>query len=189
MVEGPDFRFGAKRAGAIDQLQSLCAAQQMSLEIVPPLMDGGSGVSSSRIRERVAQGDVAEAARLLGRPHRISGSVETGAMRGRTIGFPTANLEAIDTLLPSPGVYAGRAHHSSGVSPAAIHIGPNPTFGEQALKVEVHLCGYSGDLYGRRLAVDLVARIREVKKFSGVDELIAQLKSDVARAIVEVNNA
>lgn len=182
MVEGPDFRFGNQRAGTINELRSFCDAQQMTLEIVPPLLDGATSVSSSRIRERVSLGDVAEAARLLGRPHRIAGDVETGAKRGRTIGFPTANLAKIDTLLPCPGVYAGRAIHRGGTSPAAINIGPNPTFGEQGLKVEVHLIDFTGDLYGQQLSVDFLARIRDVKKFGGVGELVEQLKRDVEEA-------
>lgn len=182
MIEGPDFRFGHQRAGTIDHLQALCDRRQMTLEIVPPLVDGSAAVSSSRIRERVSQGDVTEAARLLGRPHQVSGEVETGAKRGRTIGFPTANLARIDTLLPSPGVYAGRAIHSQGTSAAAINIGPNPTFGEQGLKVEVHLIDFQGDLYGQRIAVEFLARIRDVKKFDGVAELVDQLQRDVEQA-------
>src|SRR5205814_6958739 len=106
-------------------------------------------VSSSRVRELIRAGQVEQAGKLLSAPYRVRGMVTHGAGRGAKIGVPTANLEAIDTLLPAQGVYAARALASSGNWPAAISIGPNPTFGESALKVEAHLIGFQGSLYAQ----------------------------------------
>ena len=105
-----------------------------------------------------------------------------GARRGIQIGFPTANLEAIDTLVPKPGVYAGRALLHGQTHAAAINIGSNPTFGETALKVEVHLIDFTDTIYGETLKVDFLARLRDIQTFSGADQLVAQLKQDVAIA-------
>lgn len=182
MIEGPNFYFGHRRAGDIGTLQALCEAAQMTLEVVEPLVESSELVSSSRVRELIHQGDVGAAAAMLTRPYRIRGLVTHGAGRGHTIGFATANIEGIDTLLPAQGVYAGRAHTASGVWPAAINIGPNPTFGEQALKVEVHLIDFADSLYGEPLEVDFLARLREIRPFASVDALKTQLASDVAQA-------
>jgi riboflavin kinase/FMN adenylyltransferase len=108
--------------------------------------------------------------------------VTHGAGRGAKIGFPTANLEAIDTLLPSLGVYAAQAMTTAGNWPAAVNIGPNPTFGEQALKVEVHLIGFDGALYGQPLEVEFLSRLRSIRQFESVEALKAQLARDVAAA-------
>jgi len=116
----------------------------------------------------------------LGHPYRIEGQVVAGARRGQQIGFPTANIAGIETLLPADGVYAGIALVEGRQFAAAINIGPNPTFQENARKVEAHLLDYSGDLYGKTLAVDLTARVRDVRKFVSRDELIDQIGRDVA---------
>jgi riboflavin kinase/FMN adenylyltransferase len=126
------------------------------------------------------KGDVDEARQLLTRPYRIRGMVTHGAGRGNKIGFPTANVAAIDTLVPAVGVYAGRALIDDAPWPAAIHIGPNPTFGEQGLKVEVHVIGFAGSLYGEPLEVDFLSRLRGVVPFDSVEALKAQLARDVA---------
>src|SRR5262249_47625862 len=120
--------------------------------------------------------------RLLTHPYRIRGMVRHGAARGAKIGFPTANVDAVDTLLPGQGVYAGRSTAGGEVWPAAISVGPNPTFGEQALKVEVHLIGFHDSLYGQPLEVDFLARLRDIVQFKGVEELKAQLARDVEAA-------
>jgi riboflavin kinase / FMN adenylyltransferase len=109
VVEGPNFRFGRGRQGDVHQLASFCRQAGIELEIVPPLMTDGHYISSSRVRESVRSGDVDFAREMLTRPYRIRGLVTHGARRGATLGFPTANVEAVDTLLPAPGVYAGRA--------------------------------------------------------------------------------
>ena len=139
-------------------------------------------VSSSRVREAIQAGDVDLARQLLTRPYRLRGMVTHGAGRGGKIGFPTANLDAIDTLLPAHGVYAARAIAPAGNWPAAVNIGPNPTFGEQALKVEVHLIGFAGSLYGQPLEVDFLSRLRSIRPFESVEALKAQLAHDVAAA-------
>src|SRR5215467_8485690 len=108
--------------------------------------------------------------------------IRHGAARGAKIGFPTANVDAVDTLLPAVGVYAGRSEVGGAVWPAAIHVGPNPTFGEQTLKVEVHLIGFHDSLYGQPLEVDFLARLRDIVHFPDVDALKAQLARDVTAA-------
>jgi riboflavin kinase/FMN adenylyltransferase len=123
-----------------------------------------------------------EAARLLGRPYRLRGRVGMGQKRGNTLGFPTANLEGIATLIPADGVYAVRVEAGSACWAGAANVGPNPTFGEQVRKVEVHIIGFHGDLYGRTLAVDFLNRLRPTQPFASPDALVKQLNHDVAAA-------
>jgi riboflavin kinase/FMN adenylyltransferase len=183
MVEGANFRFGRDRRGDVTLLTRFCAESWVQLEIVQPLICDGQALSSSRIREWIRSGDVDAARTMLTRPYRVRGLVTHGARRGGTLGFPTANLEAVDTLLPGPGVYAGRAHTSAdGSWPAAINLGPNPTFGERTLKLEVHLIGYQGGLYGQPLEVDFLTRLRDIRPFGSVAELKLQLQRDVLAA-------
>jgi len=182
IVEGPNFYFGRGRAGNIQLLGQLCQQHRIELEIVDPLLVDGHPVSSSRVRELLAGGEVDRARELLTRPYRLRGMVVHGAGRGAKIGFATANVDAIDTLIPGPGVYAGRAWSERQGWPAAVNIGPNPTFGEHALKVEVHLIGYHGSLYGQPLEVDFLSRLRDIERFEGVAALRSQLEIDVARA-------
>lgn len=185
LIEGTNFCFGHDRTGTIDVLARFAAEAGIALDVVDPVLQGGDVVSSSRVRRAVASGKVDEAGALLTRPYRIRGLVRHGAARGAKLGFPTANVDGVDTLVPGPGVYAGRAivgpQFGGAAWPAAINIGPNPTFGEQALKIEVHLIGFHGNLYGTLLEVDFVAPLREVKKFDGVDVLKAQLQQDIKR--------
>ncbi len=182
VVEGPNFFFGRGREGNIATLRELCGDANIDLEVVEPLLIEGQFVSSSRVRALVEKGDVDMARKLLTHPYRIRGMVTHGAGRGARIGFPTANLSAVDTLLPGTGVYAGRAFLAGSLWNAAIHIGPNPTFHEQKLKVEVHLIDFDGSLYGQPMEVDFVARLRDIHPFASVDELKAQLARDVTRA-------
>jgi riboflavin kinase/FMN adenylyltransferase len=182
MVEGPNFFFGRGRAGNIETLGTLCQGAGLSLDVVEPLLVGDAYVSSSRVRGLIERGDVGQARELLTEPYRIRGLITHGAGRGAKIGFPTANVDAIDTLLPAVGVYGGRAITTVDTWPAAINIGPNPTFGEHALKVEVHLIGFSGNLYGQPLEVDFLARLRDIHSFASVDALKEQLSLDVAAA-------
>lgn len=182
MVEGPNFFFGHGRAGNIEVLGQLCQTAGVALEIVQPLTASNEFVSSSRVREAVVAGDVDLARQLLTRPYRIRGMVTHGAGRGAKIGFPTANVSAIDTLLPGQGVYAAQAITQGGTWPAAVNIGPNPTFGEHALKVEVHLIDFAGSLYGQPLEVDFLARLRSIHPFASVEALKTQLSHDVAAA-------
>lgn len=181
MVEGPNFFFGKGRGGNIDTLKSLCHQNKVELEIVKPIENDGKYVSSSRIRTLIADGDVRSAREYLTQPYRIRGMVTHGAARGTTIGFPTANLDAIDTLVPAIGVYAGRAWIESRWHWAAINIGPNPTFGEQLPKVEVHVLDFDGTLYGRPLEVDFIEHLRDIRQFESPDKLIEQLNQDVLK--------
>lgn len=182
LVEGPNFYFGRGREGTIEVLRNMTDAAGIELEVVEPVVQGGELVSSSRVRLLIADGDVDRAGAMLTHPYRIRGMVAHGAGRGSKIGFPTANVEAIDTLLPAAGVYAGIGTRGETTWPAAINIGPNPTFGEHALKVEAHLIGCHEPLYGQPLEVDFLSRIREVQTFPGVEALKQQLKQDVAAA-------
>jgi riboflavin kinase/FMN adenylyltransferase len=179
LVEGPNFYFGHNREGDVGLLSQLAGAAEMTLDVVEPVVEGGAIVSSSRVRQLIAAGDVADAARLLAVPYRIRGMVTHGAGRGAKIGFPTANLAGVDTLLPAAGVYAGRAWIDGEAAAAAINLGPNPTFGEQSLKVEVHVLDREVALYGQPLEVEFVARLRDVVKFSSADELVGQLGRDI----------
>ncbi len=166
MVEGPNFHFGRDRQGDLRVLGQWCSQAGILLHEMPLLEAEAGVVSSTRVRELIARGDMGPANELLVAAYRLEGLVVTGAQRGRTIGFPTANLDNIDVLVPALGVYAGRV---LGVGdkpwPAAIHIGPNPTFAEDVPKVEVHLPGWSGSLYGQRLQVELLERVRGIEKF------------------------
>ena len=187
VVEGPNFFFGQNREGNVTTLQHWCGEHDVSLEVVEPLQVGASYISSSRIRELIRLGDVTQACELLPQPYRIRGMVTHGAGRGASIGFPTANVEAIDTLLPGEGVYAAMARAGQARHPAAVNIGPNPTFGEEKSKVEVHLIGFEGNLYGQSLELDFFTRLRDIQPFHSVSDLQQQLQQDVeeAQAIVE----
>jgi riboflavin kinase/FMN adenylyltransferase len=169
-------------------LTRLAAADHATVEVVPAVMIDGEPVSSSRLRALVAAGDISAAAALATAPHRVSGMVVEGAKRGRQLGFPTANLGPVTTLLPAAGVYAARGS-IAGDGPhrkwfaAAVNVGPAPTFGVTASGVEVHLIGFSGDCYGCVLDVDFLARLRDTRRFASADDLAAHLAGDVARAV------
>ena len=183
LVEGPNFRFGKGRAGDVALLREMCAQRRMPIRIVEACESEGTMVSSSEVRIAIGQGDVARARSLLGRPYTISGTVAHGAERGRLLGFPTANLDGIETLLPPPGVYAGRSLVEGVAYPVALNIGPNPTFGEDRLKVEAHLIGFTGNLYGRVVTIECLDHLRGVVKFPSVEALQAQLQHDIAQAM------
>ena len=182
VIEGPNFYYGRDRAGDVRTLSDACHRDGVRFEVAAATDDNDGMISSSRIRASLVDGDVAAAAAMMGTPHRITGTVVGGDRRGRTIGFPTANLADVAVVVPAAGVYAGVATFDDRRHPAAVHIGPNPTFtGSDRNKIEVHLLDYSGDLYGRQLTVDFVERIRGVRKFDSAEALIAQLRQDVRR--------
>jgi riboflavin kinase/FMN adenylyltransferase len=189
LVEGPNFFFGHNREGDVTLLGKFAAEAGMTLDVVEPNSEGGELVSSSRIRRMIGEtGDVGRARSMLTAPYRIRGIVTHGAGRGAKIGFPTANLEGIDTILPAEGVYAGVGRlvgrdGPTGVWPAAINIGPNPTFGEIHAKVEAHLIGSSETVYGRPVEVDFLERLRDVRAFASPDDLVEQVKRDVATTL------
>lgn len=179
LVEGPNFFFGHDRAGDVGTLQQLCDGAGLTLDVVEPGKVDGKLVSSSLVRARIADGDVAEAVSLLGHPYRIHGKVEKGAGRGSTLGFPTANLHKVPTLMPADGVYAGIAHFERQCFAAAINVGANPTFDDDRAKLEVHLIKFAGDLYEKTIDVDFLERIRGIERFENVDALRQQLERDV----------
>ncbi|MFZ4081068.1 MAG: bifunctional riboflavin kinase/FAD synthetase [Pirellula sp.] len=189
LVEGPNFRFGKDRAGDVQTLRELCAQYRVELDIAEPQLLGDRLVSSTQIREWIEQGDLRSANELLVEPYRIAGRVSHGAARGRTLGFPTANLEQIQVLVPRHGVYAARVVSPVDLAclPVGLNIGPNPTFGEDTSKVEAHLLDFHGDLYGRFLEVEILECIRGIRKFQSKDELISQLGLDIERVRSIVN--
>ncbi|MCO8123811.1 bifunctional riboflavin kinase/FAD synthetase [Stieleria sp. TO1_6] len=180
MVEGENFCFGKGRGGDVQLLRTLCAEHQIEFEIAEMASAAGQSISSTRIRDLLAAGEVAAAAQMMATPHRISGVVVHGDARGRTIGFPTANLEQIDVVIPGAGVYAGHAIIKEQSYQAAIHIGKSPTFQSGlANKVEVHLLDFSADLYGQTLTVEFIDQIRGIIRFESADALTTQLHKDL----------
>lgn len=182
LVEGTDFRFGRNRAGNIDHLSELGQQHGIKVRIVQPILSEETSlvISSSQIRKLLIAGELDAAVALLGQAYRLEGRVVAGKQRGRELGFPTANLEGIETLLPADGVYAAEVRLDGTTRPAAVNIGGNPTFQEEGRKVEVHVLDYSGDLYGSTLKADLTRRIRGVRQFDSAEQLIAQLHADLA---------
>jgi riboflavin kinase/FMN adenylyltransferase len=180
LVPGFNFAFGRGREGTVGKLQAMCRDAGLDFVLVPPLDCQGQPISSSRIRQVLLEGNVTLAAELLGRLYQLHGRVVTGQHRGQTLGFPTANLEQVPTVVPGNGVYAVRVHHAGGVWAGAANIGPNPTFHEQQRKLEVHLLDFSGDLYGGQLVVEFVDRLRATRPFAGAGELVEQLQKDIA---------
>lgn len=187
VVVGEDFRFGHKAAGDVPLLVKLGEKYEFSAEGMPLFGDGGTTVSSTMIRELLTDGEVAQAARELGRPHRVEGVVVRGHQRGRALGFPTANLATPPhTAVPADGVYAGWLTRV-GVGgdpeqrwPAAISIGTNPTFGEGERTVEAYALDRTDlDLYGVRATIDFTERLRGTLRFDSVDALIEQMRRDV----------
>ncbi len=176
---GPDFGFGRERRGSIALLREVGKAAGFRVEVLPECRLGGEVVSSTRIRRAVAEADFETAARLLGRPFSIHGPVIHGAARGRRLGFPTANVLPREECLPPPGVYAAWAQTPQGEFPAAVNIGPNPTFGASSSGVEAYLLDFTGDLYGKELRLRPVARIRGEIAFRSVDDLVDHIRSDV----------
>lgn len=182
IVEGSNFRFGCNREGDVDLLAGRCADAGMDFRKVEVIRQESETVSSSRIRELIKQGDVSTAGRLLTQPYRIRGLVVHGAARGAKLGFPTANLNGIDTLVPAVGVYAGIARIGGRPHGAAIHVGPNPTFGEGASKVEVHVLDLDESLYGQLVEADFLRKLRDIQHFASAGELKQQLHDDISAA-------
>ena len=190
VVVGRDFHFGHGRKGDVALLAEMGGT--LGFEVEPIELIGGGGaevpVSSTRIRRLIADGEVAEAATLLGRPHQVRGRVEHGAGRGATLlGFPTANVAvAPEIALPAPGVYAGRFSWRGGDGhPAAISVGQPPTFADPAdgtPLVEAYLIDFDGDLYGEPAQVSFVQRLREERRFDRIEDLVEQMHRDVAQA-------
>jgi riboflavin kinase/FMN adenylyltransferase len=189
VVVGADFHFGKGRRGNVETLKTVgneCGYEVIGLPLVKQLTGEGEVISSTSIRNALTDGDVEKAHRLLGRPFEVRGVVTVGDRRGRTIGFPTANLPTTtDLQVPSDGVYAAWYIREDGTQyPAAVNIGKRPTFYEDADRslIEAHLIGFRGDLYGESAKVRFVRRLRAERKFEGLEQLKEQLAKDVVDA-------
>jgi riboflavin kinase/FMN adenylyltransferase len=196
VVVGPDFRFGKGRAGDVEALRTIGLGHDMDVTVVAPVTLEGERVSSTTVRAHLAKGDVHGAARLLGRAHDVRGTVVRGDQRGRTIGFPTANLACEDVVLPQDGVYAVVARRLDGSGRAlgepiagVANLGVRPTFAA-GRSVEAHLFDFDADLYGEDLRVAFVARVRGERRFDGIEALRAQIANDArdARAAIAASD-
>jgi riboflavin kinase / FMN adenylyltransferase len=185
MISGYDNGFGRGREGDVEAVRMIGVARGFRVEVVPPTAtDDGRPISSTSIRRAIAGGDLRSATAALGRHYAVSGVVAPGAQRGRTIGYPTLNLPLPSPrkLLPPEGVYAVKVQTPSGPFGGMLNLGPRPTFGEQTVTLEAHLFDATGDWYGAHVRVEFVARLRDVRKFDGVDALVAQLRRDEEQA-------
>lgn len=186
ILVGADFCYGKGRAGTVTTLLGAGARQGFAVTVVPPLLHNGARVSSTQVRALVADGRIPEAADLLGHPFVVQGNVVQGKQLGRTLGYPTANLQPLlaRQVLPAHGVYAARAHLADGrVISAAVSVGVNPTTDtDDVRKIEAFLMdGFAEDLYGQQLALEFVAKVRDEARFPSLDALMAQMKQDVAQ--------
>ncbi|AEM81771.1 bifunctional riboflavin kinase/FAD synthetase [Streptomyces violaceusniger] len=188
VVEGPNFRFGHKAAGNVAFLRELGTTYDYEVEVIDLYergeAGGGEPFSSTLVRRLVAEGDVAGAMEVLGRPHRVEGVVVRGAQRGRELGFPTANLETPPhTAIPADGVYAGWLTARGEAMPAAISVGTNPQFDGTERTVEAYAIDRVGlDLYGLHVEVDFLAYLRGQEKFDSIEALLERMAADVKRA-------
>ena len=185
---GRDFHFGKGRGGSGETLGQLGPELGIRVVIIPQVRAGGRDVSSTRIRESLQAGAVEDAAISLGRPYAVWGRVVHGDHRGRTLGFPTVNLELENELVPAFGVYATHVRLFEGDQLAdrsfasVTNVGTRPTFEPGRVLCEAHLLDFEGDLYGRRLALSFVSRIRDERRFPDLDALARQIGEDAARA-------
>jgi riboflavin kinase / FMN adenylyltransferase len=184
LVIGYDHGFGRGRSGDVETLKEIGRELGFAVDVVAPVETEGEPISSTRIRRALQEGDVERARGGLGRPYSIRGLVVRGEGRGKTLGFPTANL-AVTTggkLIPPPGIYAVRGLLRRGTYPGALHVGPRPTFRGSPPSIELHLMDFDGDLYGEEVRVDFIRYLREVRPFSSVEALIGQIREDVLLA-------
>lgn len=188
LLVGTDFALGRNREGNIDTLRKLGQEMDFSVTVVPPIMIGGMVVSSTSIRNALANGDMESVLNLTGRPFSLHGHIISGTGRGAGLGFPTANLD-IDPqqALPEDGVYATRAYIDKKIYKSMTNIGKNPTFGGTKRTVEVYILDYHDNLYGRELKIDIIQRLRRERKFDTAQQLEEQIAEDVkqGRAILD----
>jgi riboflavin kinase/FMN adenylyltransferase len=183
VVVGPNVSFGRNRAGTVDTLRTLGGHLGFAVDVVGPVMVDGKAVSSTFVRQAVGAGDMRQVRRLLGRTYALRGRVVQGERRGRTLGFPTANLLLRSNLVTPPdGVYAVLADLDGRRAAGVLNIGVRPTFAGRRRTVEVHVLDFVGDLYGRVLAVEVIDRLRGEMTFAGPEALRAAISADVARA-------
>jgi riboflavin kinase / FMN adenylyltransferase len=183
MVVGNDFRYGCNAGGTIDSLRAAGEARCFGVEQIAPFVFDGVRVSSTAVRERLGSSDFAGAERLLGRPYRMLGRVVQGRQLGRTLGFPTANLRLMRRKPPIQGVMAVRVFGIEAKAlPAVASLGTRPTVDGTGMLLEVHVFDFAGDLYGREIEVEFVAKLRDEVKFESLDALTQQMKNDAAQA-------
>lgn len=181
-VVGESFAFGHERRGNMALLRKMGEAGDFEVEAFPPVQHDGVRISSTMIREKIRAGDVERAAFFLGHPFALVGTVVEGQRLGGTIGIPTANLRIENEILPARGVYVTRAVTGQRSLASVTNIGIRPTLGGTRLTVESHLLDFSGDIYGRKLELEFLARIRDEKRFAGIEELKRQIAEDIAFA-------
>lgn len=182
LVVGYDYAFGRNREGDAAFLAAAARRHGFTLEVLEPLRTGGEAYSSTRIRQALQQGDVAGVVGVLGRHFTLDGKVVGGAGRGRRLGFPTANLATEKELLPREGVYAVRVRHQRRMYDAVVNLGRRPTFAGDEPTLEIHLLDFSGDLYGARLRLYFVARLRDEQRFPSPAALQVAVRADIERA-------
>lgn len=185
LVVGYDFSLGVNREGTIAVLKEICARKHIRLEVVAAQNLSGLVVSSTRIREDLRQGHLEGVHELLGRSFYLRGLVHHGDARGRTIGVPTANMTPTVDFVPRKGVYVTRTFWKGHIYPSITNIGFNPTFQEgkkPSIKAETHLLDFDDDLYGQEIQVEFLKYLRDEKKFSGIDELVKQIRADISQA-------
>jgi riboflavin kinase/FMN adenylyltransferase len=183
VVVGYDHGFGRDRAGNLDTIQGIAKKRGFDVVAVPPTLLDGEPASSTRVRAHIEAGELDEAVRILGSGYPILGSVEEGDRRGRTIGFPTANLALPSSkLLPPDGVYAGWVQEEARAYMAVANLGTRPTFNGTDRKFEVHLLDYEGDLYGRDVEIAINTRLRAEQKFDGLEVMKSQINKDIVEA-------
>lgn len=183
LVVGYDYTFGHKRMGNIDLLQRMGRDLGFQVIVVQPVFIGKRVVSSTSIRELIKAGELTDAKELLGRDYELTGTVVKGMNRGgRLLGFPTANLEIIDELIPREGVYAVKVLIDDHMYYGVTNIGHNPTFGQEPLSIETHILNFSADLLGKKIKLDFIKRLRPEKTFKTIEDLSSQIHLDIETA-------
>jgi riboflavin kinase / FMN adenylyltransferase len=182
VVVGHNVSFGHARAGNAEVMRRLGGELGFETNVIGPIERDGIVVSSTQVREVISMGDMKRTANLLGRPHFLRGPVVHGRERGRTIGFPTANIQSLTECLPPDGVYATRVVMEEGSYPSITNIGMRPTFGEPERSIEAHIFDFNRDIYGREVKLEIAERIRPERKFESAQALAAQIASDLRRA-------
>lgn len=185
---GDNFRFGHRREGDLELLRAIGAGHGFDVHVVPPVVRNGETISSTAIRQALAEGDVARARRMLGRPHVVAGEVIRGDGRGRSLGCPTANIELYNEVLPRAGVYVTETMVIAGRFASVTNVGVRPTFGGESVRVETHLLDFADDLYEERIEVHFLERLRDEMRFDDAEGLAGQLARDRAAALAYFQN-
>lgn len=182
LVEGRNFTFGRDRIGNSETIKMYGRWAGIEIDVVEPMRLGDEIISSSGIRRLLAEGLVEQVNELMPAPYRLTGSVVEGDRRGRTLGFPTANLGGVETIIPKPGLYATVARFEGKAYASTTHIGPSPMFDETSNRIEAFLHDFHGDLYEKTLDVDFHARLRDSVRFDSTEAMVRQMNLDVQRS-------